>query len=77
MSKRKFYAVRKGRIPSIFLSWAEAKAQVAHFSGAEFKSFFSFSDAQDYMNYRMKDETTPLVDFVPNKEIDVEYDPPF
>lgn len=49
MSKQKFYAVRKGKKPGIYLTWSEAKTQVENFSNAEYKSFSSKKEALEYM----------------------------
>ena len=46
----KLYAVRNGRETGIFATWAECKAQVDGFSGAEFKSFKNRADAETYLN---------------------------
>ncbi len=46
---KKFYAVRKGKVIGIFESWNECKDSVSGFSGAEYKSFTSFEEADDYM----------------------------
>lgn len=46
----KFYAVRKGRKTGILNTWDECKRAVTGFSGAEYKSFKSLSDAEDFMN---------------------------
>lgn len=46
----KFYAVRKGVTPGIYRSWAECKAVVTGFSGAEYKSFTTLQEAEDYMD---------------------------
>lgn len=45
----KFYAVRKGIKPGIYRSWDECKAMVNGFSGAEYKSFLTEEEAQNYM----------------------------
>ena len=45
----KYYAVRKGRIPGIYTSWAETQTQVNGFSGAEFKSFPTQEQAQQFI----------------------------
>ena len=37
----KFYAVKIGRQPGVFASWAECEAQTKNFSGARHKSFSS------------------------------------
>lgn len=46
----KYYVVRKGRNPGIYLTWEECKKQVDGFSNAEFKSFSSESEAREYLN---------------------------
>lgn len=45
----KFYAVRKGRTPGIYLTWEECKAAVEGFSGAQYKSFPTFEQAREYL----------------------------
>jgi ribonuclease HI len=45
----KVYAVRKGRKTGIFRSWEECKEQVDGFAGAEYKSFKTEGEAQDYL----------------------------
>lgn len=46
----KYYVVRKGRNPGIYLAWEECKKQVDGFSNAEFKSFSSELEARKYLN---------------------------
>lgn len=46
----KYYVVRKGRNPGIYLTWEECQKQVDGFSNAEFKSFSSESEAREYLN---------------------------
>lgn len=46
---RKYYAVRNGRHIGIFETWDECRAEVNGFSGAEYKSFTSYSDAVSYI----------------------------
>lgn len=48
--KSKFYAVRKGIVPGIYRTWAECEANVKGFSGAEYKSFGTEPEAEDYMS---------------------------
>ena len=52
MGKRKikYYAVRKGFTPGIYLSWEECKKQINNFSGAEFKGFNDILEAEKYIN---------------------------
>lgn len=39
MAQKKYYGVRIGRRPGVYLTWAECKAQVDGFPGAAFKAF--------------------------------------
>lgn len=45
----KFYAVKKGRKTGIFTTWAECQKQVSGFPKAEFKSFISKQEADDWL----------------------------
>ena len=45
----KYYAVRKGRIPGIYMNWNECQKQINKFSSPEFNSFNSLSEAEKYM----------------------------
>lgn len=47
---KKYYAVKKGKKTGIFLSWDECKENVTGVSGAEYKSFSSKIEAEQYMN---------------------------
>lgn len=47
--KKKFYAVRNGRMIGIFETWDECKKQVDGYSGAEYKSFGTRDEAVAYM----------------------------
>lgn len=49
MSKRKYYAVRKGKCPGIYNTWDDCKSQVNGFSGAEYKSFTLKEEAEEYI----------------------------
>lgn len=58
MSKKKYYAVRKGKNNGIYNTWDECKKQVNGFSGAEYKSFTTIEEAKEYMgiNAEIKQE---------------------
>lgn len=56
MAKRKFYAVKEGKVPGIYSTWDECRAQVDGFSGAKYKSFPSLDAAEQYMS----NDTTPI-----------------
>jgi len=45
MAKKKYYAVQVGRIPGIYGTWDECKAQTEGVSGAKYKSFPSLEEA--------------------------------
>ena len=47
---KKYYAVRKGREIGIFTDWSECEKQIKGYSGAEFKSFLTQEEAQNYVN---------------------------
>lgn len=50
MAKKKFYAVKIGRIPGIYNTWSEAEEQVKGFSGAVYKSFLDEESAHRYIS---------------------------
>ena len=45
----KFYAVRRGRTPGMYFSWADCSREVHGFRGAQFKSFKTLADAENYL----------------------------
>ncbi|CAA7264476.1 unnamed protein product [Cyclocybe aegerita] len=49
-SKGGFYAVRRGRVPGIYLTWPECEAQVKGFPDAKFKKFQQRGLAQDFVD---------------------------
>lgn len=50
MASKKFYAVKKGITPGIFMSWEECQASVSGFPGAQFKGFATREEAQGYLD---------------------------
>ena len=46
----KLYAVKVGKTPGIYTTWAEAEAQVKGYSGAKYKSFPTEKEALAYLN---------------------------
>ncbi len=48
--KQKFYAVRNGKKCGIFRTWEECSEQVSGFTGAEYKSFSTETEALAYLN---------------------------
>lgn len=49
MAAKKYYAVRKGKKKGIFQSWADCKAAVDGYSGAEYKGFGTLEEAEAYL----------------------------
>lgn len=45
----KYYAVRSGYRPGVYLSWSDCRVQVEGFSGAEHKSFKTYHEAEQYV----------------------------
>jgi ribonuclease H-related protein len=49
LSKKKFYAVKVGKLKGIFESWAECKEQVDGYKGAIYKSFTTKEEAEIFI----------------------------
>ena len=45
----KFYAVKEGKKPGIYMSWDECKEQVNGYSGAVYKSFSNEEEAKAFI----------------------------
>lgn len=50
MAKKKYYAVKEGRIKGVFETWAECKEQVDGYKGAIYKSFTTKEEAEQFLN---------------------------
>ena len=50
MAPKKFYAVKVGKQPGVYKTWAECQKQVTGYSGALFKSFLTEAEAQEYVS---------------------------
>lgn len=59
MGKAKIYAVRKGRIPGIYMTWDECKKQILNFKDAQYKSFKNRTEADAYMQGIEEDKSLP------------------
>ncbi|CAG8976565.1 hypothetical protein HYALB_00010207 [Hymenoscyphus albidus] len=46
--EQKFYAVRAGHTPGVYETWNECQEMITGFKGANYKSFTSKKDAQDF-----------------------------
>lgn len=49
MSKEKYYAVKVGKVSGIYTIWEQCKEQVNGVSGAQYKSFSTLTEAEQYM----------------------------
>lgn len=49
MAKKKYYAVKKGKTPGIYLTWNDCKAQTDGYSGAIYKSFPTREEAENFV----------------------------
>lgn len=74
MAKKKFYAVKIGKIPGIYSTWVETEKQVKGFPGAVYKSFSTMGEATEYISCEkiskiknVSDETSVI-----NKKIEQE-----
>ena len=57
MAQKKFYAVKQGRQPGIYTTWADCQKQTVGYKGAKFKGFVTKEEAEAYMS---GEETTVL-----------------
>lgn len=49
MAKKKFYAVKKGYEPGVYLTWEDCKKQIHGYSSAEYKGFLTLKEAENFM----------------------------
>lgn len=47
---KKYYAVKKGRTPGIYLSWADCKKNIDGFPGAVYRGFETIQEAEAFIN---------------------------
>ena len=59
MSGSKYYAVRKGLVPGIYNNWDDCKANVNGFPGAEYKSFKTLIEAEEYIKSVTEKNVSP------------------
>lgn len=50
MTKKSFYAVKKGNKTGVFSSWEECQEAIKGFSCAEYKGFYTLEEAEAYLN---------------------------
>lgn len=60
MAKKKFYAVKNGHNPGIYLTWPECQEQTKGFPNAKFKGFATLKEAETYLKEtKIKEVATP------------------
>lgn len=69
----KYYAIKKGRKPGVYRTWAEAQTHIKGFSGAQFKSFLTEKEAKDFIN----PPTLKVVDWTATDSIEAYVDGSF
>lgn len=69
---QKFYAVKKGKTPGIYLNWGECNTQVSGYSGAVYKSFLSREEAEQFLNSETE-EDKPKDSNMTNEETVIAY----
>ena len=57
---KKYYAVRQGRVPGVYTTWADCEKQVKGFGGAIYKSFPTEAEALAFV----EDSGLSLSDFM-------------
>ena len=57
---KKYYAVRQGRVPGVYATWADCEKQVKGFGGAIYKSFPTEAEARAFV----EDSGLSLSDFI-------------
>lgn len=55
MAKKKFYAVRVGKVPGIYQTWSQTEEQIKGFSNAEYQGFITLMEAERYMSLKSED----------------------
>lgn len=68
----KYYAVRQGLTPGIYMSWEECKAQVNGYPKAEYKSFKTRAEALNYLGTDVleSDDSLDLDNNIPSTNSD-------
>lgn len=57
---KKYYAVKKGKTPGVYLSWEDCKAEVDGFAGAVYKGFSEIGEAYAFAGVPMEKQAAPL-----------------
>lgn len=57
-NNKKFYAVKVGKVPGVYTTWAECQSSVEHFPGAKYKSFPTEAEALEFVYGKKEDNST-------------------
>lgn len=57
---KKYYAVRVGKTPGIYLSWEDCKNMVDGYPGAKYKSFSTIAEAEAFLEGIAYEQTTDV-----------------
>lgn len=66
---KKYYAVRVGKTPGIYLNWDDCKAMVDGYPFAQYKSFSNITEAEEYIN----DKKETVMSDIPYAFVDGSY----
>lgn len=58
MAKKKYYGVKVGKTPGVYLTWEECKSQVDGYSGAVYKSFPTLAEAEEFVGVHRMNRAT-------------------
>ena len=50
MAAKKYYVVKKGKTPGIYLTWDDCKKMVNGYPGAVYKGFTTLAEAEAFLN---------------------------
>lgn len=68
VSKKKFYAVKVGRVPGIYGTWDECKMQVDGYPNSEYKGFARLSEAESFVGPEVLESMKLTSDIYANEE---------
>lgn len=60
VKKKSWYAVRTGRHPGLYPTWAECQREVTGYPGAAFKGFYTREEAEAFLKGEEAAETAPV-----------------
>lgn len=73
MSKKKYYAVKNGKVPGIYDSWTDCQKNINGYSRAVYKSFKTKEEAEEYLEGAEQDDNTTTTNFDGSKNYAVAY----